>query len=183
MRLWKPFNVCVCVCVFVCVCVLMQPENIMLLDKNVPNPRIKLIDFGIAHQIKAGNEFKNIFGTTEFVGKFPLNVFPLKSTVIVPSIEVNCSSSQDFFTKHNLLVVYSTRDSQLRATRTGSRHVVRYLCGFRKLNKRVVLHMAIITKAKSLFSMQEHWSDNLYSVSTTLNATYLCMYPCLYALL
>lgn len=41
----------------------------MLLDKNVPNPRIKLIDFGIAHQIKAGNEFKNIFGTPEFVGK------------------------------------------------------------------------------------------------------------------
>lgn len=47
----------------------LQPENIMLLDKNVPNPRIKLIDFGIAHQIKAGNEFKNIFGTPEFVGE------------------------------------------------------------------------------------------------------------------
>ena len=47
----------------------VQPENIMLLDKNVPNPRIKLIDFGIAHQIKAGNEFKNIFGTPEFVGE------------------------------------------------------------------------------------------------------------------
>lgn len=41
----------------------------MLLDKNVSNPRIKLIDFGIAHQIKEGNEFKNIFGTPEFVGK------------------------------------------------------------------------------------------------------------------
>lgn len=48
---------------------IFQPENIMLLDKNVPNPRIKLIDFGIAHQIKAGNEFKNIFGTPEFVGE------------------------------------------------------------------------------------------------------------------
>ena len=46
-----------------------QPENIMLLDKNVPNPRIKLIDFGIAHKIEAGNEFKNIFGTPEFVGE------------------------------------------------------------------------------------------------------------------
>uniref|UniRef100_A0A4W4G5V2 non-specific serine/threonine protein kinase n=1 Tax=Electrophorus electricus TaxID=8005 RepID=A0A4W4G5V2_ELEEL len=44
----------------------LKPENIMLLDKNVPNPRIKLIDFGIAHQIKEGNEFKNIFGTPEF---------------------------------------------------------------------------------------------------------------------
>lgn len=50
---------------------IFQPENIMLLDKNVPNPRIKLIDFGIAHQIKAGNEFKNIFGTPEFVGESP----------------------------------------------------------------------------------------------------------------
>lgn len=48
----------------------------MLLDKNVPNPRIKLIDFGIAHRIKAGNEFKNIFGTPEFVGEilYPLTV-------------------------------------------------------------------------------------------------------------
>lgn len=42
----------------------------MLLDKNVPLPRIKLIDFGLAHQIEAGVEFKNIFGTPEFVGEF-----------------------------------------------------------------------------------------------------------------
>lgn len=47
----------------------LKPENIMLLDKNVPSPRIKLIDFGIAHKIEAGNEFKNIFGTPEFVGE------------------------------------------------------------------------------------------------------------------
>ncbi|MEQ2271091.1 Death-associated protein kinase 3 [Xenotaenia resolanae] len=49
----------------------------MLLDKNVPNPRIKLIDFGIAHQIKAGNEFKNIFGTPEFVAPEIVNYEPL----------------------------------------------------------------------------------------------------------
>lgn len=42
----------------------------MLLDKNVPLPRIKLIDFGLAHEIEAGVEFKNIFGTPEFVGGF-----------------------------------------------------------------------------------------------------------------
>lgn len=41
----------------------------MLLDKNVPLPRIKLIDFGLAHKIEAGVEFKNIFGTPEFVGR------------------------------------------------------------------------------------------------------------------
>lgn len=42
----------------------------MLLDQSSPNPRIKLIDFGIAHKIQVGNEFKNIFGTPEFVGKW-----------------------------------------------------------------------------------------------------------------
>lgn len=41
----------------------------MLLDRNAPLPRIKLIDFGLAHKIEAGVEFKNIFGTPEFVGK------------------------------------------------------------------------------------------------------------------
>lgn len=48
---------------------LLQPENIMLLDKHAASPRIKLIDFGIAHRIEAGSEFKNIFGTPEFVGE------------------------------------------------------------------------------------------------------------------
>lgn len=47
----------------------LKPENIMLLDKNVPKPRIKIIDFGLAHKIDFGNEFKNIFGTPEFVGE------------------------------------------------------------------------------------------------------------------
>lgn len=50
-------------------CFVLQPENIMLLDRNVPLPRIKLIDFGLAHKIEAGADFKNIFGTPEFVGK------------------------------------------------------------------------------------------------------------------
>ena len=59
-----------CVCVCVCVDVLVfQPENIMLLDKNVPLPHIKIIDFGLAHKMEAGTEFKDIFGTPEFVGK------------------------------------------------------------------------------------------------------------------
>lgn len=42
----------------------------MLLDKTIPIPHIKLIDFGLAHEIEDGVEFKNIFGTPEFVGKF-----------------------------------------------------------------------------------------------------------------
>ncbi|KAM3855747.1 death-associated protein kinase 3-like [Vipera latastei] len=55
----------------------LKPENIMLLDKNVPSPRIKLIDFGIAHKIEMGNEFKNIFGTPEFVAPEIVNYEPL----------------------------------------------------------------------------------------------------------
>lgn len=42
----------------------------MLLDKTIPIPHIKLIDFGLAHEIEDGVEFKNIFGTPEFVGEF-----------------------------------------------------------------------------------------------------------------
>uniref|UniRef100_A0A3Q3AEP6 Death-associated protein kinase 2a n=1 Tax=Kryptolebias marmoratus TaxID=37003 RepID=A0A3Q3AEP6_KRYMA len=49
----------------------------MLLDKNVLLPRIKLIDFGLAHKIEAGVEFKNIFGTPEFVAPEIVNYEPL----------------------------------------------------------------------------------------------------------
>ncbi|XP_005742896.1 death-associated protein kinase 2a isoform X2 [Pundamilia nyererei] len=55
----------------------LKPENIMLLDKNTPLPRIKLIDFGLAHKIEAGVEFKNIFGTPEFVAPEIVNYEPL----------------------------------------------------------------------------------------------------------
>uniref|UniRef100_A0A671N960 non-specific serine/threonine protein kinase n=1 Tax=Sinocyclocheilus anshuiensis TaxID=1608454 RepID=A0A671N960_9TELE len=55
----------------------LKPENIMLLDNNVHLPRIKLIDFGLAHRIKDGVEFKNIFGTPEFVAPEIVNYEPL----------------------------------------------------------------------------------------------------------
>ncbi|NXL48329.1 DAPK3 kinase, partial [Podilymbus podiceps] len=55
----------------------LKPENIMLLDKNIPIPRIKLIDFGLAHKIEDGIEFKNIFGTPEFVAPEIVNYEPL----------------------------------------------------------------------------------------------------------
>ncbi|KAG5847977.1 hypothetical protein ANANG_G00131990 [Anguilla anguilla] len=42
-----------------------------------PSPRIKLIDFGIAHRISPGDEFKNIFGTPEFVAPEIVNYEPL----------------------------------------------------------------------------------------------------------
>ncbi|XP_058263502.1 death-associated protein kinase 2 isoform X1 [Hemibagrus wyckioides] len=55
----------------------LKPENIMLLDKNIPLPRIKIIDFGLAHKIEDGVEFKNIFGTPEFVAPEIVNYEPL----------------------------------------------------------------------------------------------------------
>ncbi|KAM6943473.1 death-associated protein kinase 2a [Xenentodon cancila] len=55
----------------------LKPENIMMLDKNATLPRIKLIDFGLAHKIEAGVEFKNIFGTPEFVAPEIVNYEPL----------------------------------------------------------------------------------------------------------
>ncbi|KAH0512034.1 Death-associated protein kinase 3 [Microtus ochrogaster] len=54
-----------------------KPENIMLLDKTIPIPHIKLIDFGLAHEIEDGVEFKNIFGTPEFVAPEIVNYEPL----------------------------------------------------------------------------------------------------------
>ncbi|CAM5087311.1 unnamed protein product [Natator depressus] len=55
----------------------LKPENIMLLDKNIPIPHIKVIDFGLAHKIEDGVEFKNIFGTPEFVAPEIVNYEPL----------------------------------------------------------------------------------------------------------
>nr|XP_005487867.2 death-associated protein kinase 2 isoform X2 [Zonotrichia albicollis] len=55
----------------------LKPENIMLLDKSIPIPHIKLIDFGLAHKIEDGVEFKNIFGTPEFVAPEIVNYEPL----------------------------------------------------------------------------------------------------------
>uniref|UniRef100_A0A3B3R0F1 Death-associated protein kinase 1 n=1 Tax=Paramormyrops kingsleyae TaxID=1676925 RepID=A0A3B3R0F1_9TELE len=55
----------------------LKPENIMLLNRTEPHPRIKLIDFGLAHKIDFGNDFKSIFGTPEFVAPEVVNYEPL----------------------------------------------------------------------------------------------------------
>ncbi|XP_070598882.1 death-associated protein kinase 1 [Erythrolamprus reginae] len=55
----------------------LKPENIMLLERNIPKPHIKIIDFGLAHKIDFSNEFKNIFGTPEFVAPEIVNYEPL----------------------------------------------------------------------------------------------------------
>lgn len=58
----------------------------MLLNRSVPHPRIKLIDFGLAHKIDFGNDFKNIFGTPEFVGELSHHLGPEYLSVYVISI-------------------------------------------------------------------------------------------------
>ncbi|KAK2842298.1 hypothetical protein Q5P01_012498 [Channa striata] len=55
----------------------LKPENIMLLDRNIPLPRIKIIDFGLARKIEAGANYKNFFGTPEFVAPEIVNYEPL----------------------------------------------------------------------------------------------------------
>nr|XP_015224323.1 PREDICTED: uncharacterized protein LOC102690036 [Lepisosteus oculatus] len=49
----------------------LKPENIMLLDKVVPHPHIKLIDFGLAQRLDEAVEFKSLCGTPQYIGGMP----------------------------------------------------------------------------------------------------------------
>uniref|UniRef100_A0A8C3U3Z4 Protein kinase domain-containing protein n=1 Tax=Catharus ustulatus TaxID=91951 RepID=A0A8C3U3Z4_CATUS len=46
----------------------LKPENIMLQEKDVPKPRIKIIDFGLAQQLEDGITFKSLCGTPQYIG-------------------------------------------------------------------------------------------------------------------
>ncbi|TSO05467.1 Death-associated protein kinase 2 [Bagarius yarrelli] len=46
----------------------LKPENIMLSDKQVHNPNIKIIDFGMAHCFLQGEEYKSMGGTPQYIG-------------------------------------------------------------------------------------------------------------------
>ena len=47
--------------------ILLQPENVMLLDRETL--QIKIIDFGISRKLKPGEKVMETYGTPEFVGK------------------------------------------------------------------------------------------------------------------
>uniref|UniRef100_A0A8B9DR61 Protein kinase domain-containing protein n=1 Tax=Anser cygnoides TaxID=8845 RepID=A0A8B9DR61_ANSCY len=46
----------------------LKPENIMLQDKDVPKPQIKIIDFGLAQKLEDGVTFKSLCGTPQYIG-------------------------------------------------------------------------------------------------------------------
>lgn len=41
----------------------------MLSQKDVPNPRIKIIDFGLAQKLEEGVTFKSLCGTPQYIGE------------------------------------------------------------------------------------------------------------------
>nr|XP_033779975.1 death-associated protein kinase 2-like isoform X3 [Geotrypetes seraphini]XP_033779976.1 death-associated protein kinase 2-like isoform X3 [Geotrypetes seraphini] len=66
----------------------LKPENIMLLEKSMPNPKIKIIDFGLAQKIEAGVTFKSLCGTPQYVAPEVINYEPLTSATDMWSIGV-----------------------------------------------------------------------------------------------
>ncbi|XP_069584260.1 death-associated protein kinase 2-like isoform X1 [Ranitomeya imitator] len=55
----------------------LKPENIMLLEKEVPHPKIKIIDFGLAQKIEEGAVFKSLCGTPQYIAPEVINYEPL----------------------------------------------------------------------------------------------------------
>lgn len=43
----------------------------MLQEKDVPKPRIKIIDFGLAQRLQDGVTFKSLCGTPQYIGGSP----------------------------------------------------------------------------------------------------------------
>uniref|UniRef100_A0A8C8J922 non-specific serine/threonine protein kinase n=1 Tax=Oncorhynchus tshawytscha TaxID=74940 RepID=A0A8C8J922_ONCTS len=55
----------------------LKPENIMLSDKMAPNPDIKIIDFGLAHCLQSGEEYRCMSGTPQYICEYNSNLlFP-----------------------------------------------------------------------------------------------------------
>ncbi|OCT69202.1 hypothetical protein XELAEV_18040512mg [Xenopus laevis] len=55
----------------------LKPENIMLQEKDVPHPKIKIIDFGLAQKIEDGAVFKSLCGTPQYIAPEVINYEPL----------------------------------------------------------------------------------------------------------
>uniref|UniRef100_V9KRC3 Death-associated protein kinase 2 n=1 Tax=Callorhinchus milii TaxID=7868 RepID=V9KRC3_CALMI len=51
----------------------LKPENIMLLEKAAVKPHIKLIDFGLAHQLREGHPYRCMSGTPQYIAPEVIN--------------------------------------------------------------------------------------------------------------
>nr|XP_056709546.1 death-associated protein kinase 2-like [Euleptes europaea] len=66
----------------------LKPENIMLFQKDVPNPRIKIIDFGLAQKLEEGAAFKSLCGTPQYIAPEVINYEALSCATDMWSIGV-----------------------------------------------------------------------------------------------
>ncbi|NXM64625.1 DAPK2 kinase, partial [Illadopsis cleaveri] len=66
----------------------LKPENIMLQEKDVPKPWIKIIDFGLAQQLEDGITFKSLCGTPQYIAPEVINYEPLSPATDMWSIGV-----------------------------------------------------------------------------------------------
>ncbi|XP_044278551.1 death-associated protein kinase 2-like isoform X2 [Varanus komodoensis] len=66
----------------------LKPENIMLLQKDVPNPKIKIIDFGLAQKLEEGETFKSLCGTPQYIAPEVINYEALSPATDMWSIGV-----------------------------------------------------------------------------------------------
>uniref|UniRef100_A0A4W5NBV6 Si:dkey-240h12.4 n=1 Tax=Hucho hucho TaxID=62062 RepID=A0A4W5NBV6_9TELE len=66
----------------------LKPENIMLADKTMPHPHIKIIDFGLAHRFKQGEEYRSLSGTPQYIAPEVINYEPLSEAADIWSIGV-----------------------------------------------------------------------------------------------
>ncbi|XP_059726879.1 death-associated protein kinase 2-like isoform X2 [Haemorhous mexicanus] len=66
----------------------LKPENIMLQDKDVPKPWIKIIDFGLAQQLEDGITYKSLCGTPQYIAPEVINYEPLSPATDMWSIGV-----------------------------------------------------------------------------------------------
>lgn len=59
----------------------------MLADKTMPHPHIKIIDFGLAHRLKQGEEYRSLSGTPQYIGKW--NIPRVYSLCLVEIVSVS----------------------------------------------------------------------------------------------
>ncbi|KAG5842836.1 hypothetical protein ANANG_G00181970 [Anguilla anguilla] len=55
----------------------LKPENIMLSAKDVPQPSIKIIDFGLAQRLSPAEEYRSMGGTPQYIAPEVINNEPL----------------------------------------------------------------------------------------------------------